>query len=86
LLFGPEGDLFVPITNTPPFDTVAGAGALRRYAVGKHDFDKHKSFTNFVPPKAQGGALSQPWYLTFGKTDPGTLAYDDDQEQEVENQ
>jgi DNA-binding beta-propeller fold protein YncE len=81
LLFGPEGDLFVPITDTPPFNVPpAGhdAGAVRRYAVGDKNFAIHKSFTNFVAPNAQGGALIQPWYLTFGRTDPGTLAYADD--------
>jgi hypothetical protein len=80
LLFGPEGALFVPITNLPPDDNAPGAGAVRRYAVGEKGFGKHKAFTNFVPPKAQGGALGQPWYLTFGKTDPGTLAYPDERE------
>jgi hypothetical protein len=57
LLFGPGGFLFVPITNT---------GAVRRYDVTKSSFP----FTNFVP---SGGPLGQPWYLTFGETDPGTL-------------
>ena len=64
LLFGPGGFLFVPITGNGP-DT----GAVRRYDVSD------KTFTNFVKPAAQGGPLGQGWYLTFGKTDPGTLAY-----------
>jgi hypothetical protein len=40
-------------------------GAIRRYDVTT------KAFTNFVQP----GTLGQPWYLTFGYTDPATLAY-----------
>ena len=60
LLFGPDGFLFVPITNT---------GAVRRYNVA------NKTFVNFVLPAAQKGPLGQPWYLTFGETDPGTLEY-----------
>jgi hypothetical protein len=60
LLFGPEEELFVPINGSGP-DT----GAVRRYNVAT------KTFENFVPP----GPLGQPWYLTFGETDPGTLEY-----------
>jgi hypothetical protein len=60
LLFGPGGSLFVPITSSGP-DT----GAVRRYDVST------KTFTNFVAP----GTMGQPWYLTFGNTDPATLAY-----------
>jgi hypothetical protein len=61
LIFGPNDDLFVPITGTGP-DT----GAVRRYNVTTD------AYTNFVAP---GGPLGSPWYLTFGKTDPSTLAY-----------
>jgi hypothetical protein len=60
LLFGPGGRLFVPITGGGP-DT----GAVRSYDVTT------RTFTNFVAP----GTLGQPWYLTFGNTDPATLAY-----------
>jgi hypothetical protein len=60
LLFGPGGRLFVPITSSGP-DT----GAVRSYDVST------KTFTNFVAP----GTMGQPWYLTFGNTDPATLAY-----------
>jgi len=61
LLFGPEGFLFVPINNT---------GAVRRYDVTDSSFP----FTNFVSP---GGPLGQPWFLTFGVTNPKTLGYGD---------
>jgi sugar lactone lactonase YvrE len=64
LLFGPEGRLFVPITGSGP-DT----GEVRRYDVTTGHFDV------FVPSSALGGALGQPLYLTFGNTDPATLAY-----------
>lgn len=62
--FGPGGQLFVPISGNGP-DT----GAVRRYDVHT------KAFTDFVAP---GGPLGQGWYLTFGQTDPATLAYDTD--------
>ncbi len=39
---------------------------MRRYDVTT------ETYTNFVAP---GGPLESPWYLTFGKTDPATLAY-----------
>jgi streptogramin lyase len=64
LLFGPGGGLFVPINGNGP-DT----GAVRRYDV------KTKTFTTFVAPAAQGGPLGAPFYLTFSKTNPATLAY-----------
>lgn len=69
ILFGPGGFLFVPITNIPPFNSGPDTGAVRRYDVA------NKTFENFVLPAAQGGPLGQPWYLTFGKTDPGTIEY-----------
>jgi hypothetical protein len=65
LLFGPGGRLFVPISGIFGPD----AGAVRRYDVTTKQFDV------FVPPHAQGGPLGAPWYLTFGKTDPATLEY-----------
>jgi DNA-binding beta-propeller fold protein YncE len=66
LLFGPEGLLFVPISGNGP-DT----GAVRRYNVST----KTRVLPDFVPPAATGGPLGAGWYLTFGKTDPSTLAY-----------
>jgi len=60
ILFGPGGKLFVPITGNGP-DT----GAVRSYDVAA------RTFTNFEAP----GTLDSPWYLTFGQTDPATLAY-----------
>jgi WD40 repeat protein len=57
LLFGPRGDLFVPMSNT---------GEVRRY-----DPDT-KAYRSFVPV---GGGLVEPWFLSFGRTDPATLKY-----------
>jgi len=65
LIFGPGGRLFVPITGNGP-DT----GSVRRYNVAT------KAFDVFVPADAQDGPLGQPWYPTFGKTNPSTLSYE----------
>jgi hypothetical protein len=78
LLFGPKGLLYVPITglgpNTggPP-DAPFGysTGAVRRYNVKTRE----RVVPDFVLPFLQQGPLRQPWYLTFGNTDPATLAY-----------
>jgi hypothetical protein len=68
LLFGPGGFLFVPITGDGP-DT----GSVRQYDVSANI--SPPSFNVFVPPRKAEGKLRVPWYLTFGKTDSGTLAY-----------
>src|SRR5262249_33761448 len=61
LLFGPGGGLFVPITTIG----VPDSGTVRRYDVSTKTYDV------FV----DHGPLVQPWYLTFGRTDPATLDY-----------
>ncbi|WP_129690884.1 hypothetical protein [Gottfriedia acidiceleris] len=71
ILFGPDGKLFVPINGDGP-DT----GSVRKYNVHHH----HKTFDVFVPPASLGGPLGIPWYLTFGNTNPATLAYGCDQD------
>lgn len=65
ILFGPNDKLFVPITGNGP-DT----GSVRRY-------NEDKTFDVFVPSAFANGPLGSPWYLTFGKTNPATLAYED---------
>ncbi len=60
LLFGPDGKLYVPISGPGP-----STGEIRRYDVAT------KSFEIFV----QSGILGSPFYLTFGGTNPATLAY-----------
>jgi hypothetical protein len=62
ILFGPGGFLFVPISGNG-----ADTGAIRRYDVQNH------AFTSFVA--ATTSPLGSPDFLTFGKTDPETLAY-----------
>jgi len=64
ILFGPGGKLFVPISGGDASTT----GRIRRYNVQTKAFDVFAD----VPTSPQ------LWYLTFGKTNPGTLAYDDD--------
>lgn len=68
VLFGPINpageNLFVPISGGGP-DT----GAIRRYNPST------KTFSTWVAPAAQGGALGEGWYLTFGQTAPDTLSY-----------
>jgi hypothetical protein len=64
VLFGPGGKLFVPNTFGGP-----DQGEVRRYDVSTGAFDV------FVPSVANGGPLVNPWFLTFGQTDPFTFAY-----------
>ena len=67
LLFGPGGFLYVPMSGGGGPDT----GAVRRYNVA------YGTYRIFIQPAAAMGNLQQPWYMTFGNTDPGTLAYSD---------
>jgi hypothetical protein len=60
LLFGPRGYLYAPISNT---------GEVRQYNVQTTP----PSFAGALVQR--GGPLQQPWYLTFGNTDPATLNY-----------
>lgn len=62
LLFGPGGKLFVPISGSADPTQI---GSVRRYDVSTKRFDV------FVP----SGSVQAGWYLTFGQTDPSTLAY-----------
>ena len=76
ILFGPKGKLFVPITGALDPDTgdpIDLTGSVRRYNV------RSKKFKEIVPPYKDGGPLGVPLYLTFGNTDPATLAYHHDQ-------
>jgi hypothetical protein len=61
LLFGPGGKLYVPISNT---------GEVRAYDV----MTRH--YTTFIPAASKDGPV-WPVYLSFGKTNAATLAYDE---------
>jgi hypothetical protein len=74
VLFGPGEYLFIPIAANGPL-----TGAIRRYDISHHEFVTPDFVpAGFIPPAtpANGGVMS-PYYITFGRTDPGTLAYDD---------
>jgi hypothetical protein len=64
LLFGPGGFLFLPISGNGP-----ETGAVRRCDVSQASC---LATDDFVQP---GGLLISGWYLTFGQTNPETLAY-----------
>ena len=73
LLFSPFGSLYVPIYHADAKGNPTGHGEIRRY----DNIDVlHNTFTVslFVGPGSPGDLIA-PWYLTFGKTDPATLAY-----------
>jgi len=63
ILFGPGGALFVSILDKKGINN--NLGELRRYNVLIHSYDV------FVP----NGVVFQPYYMTFGNTDPATLEY-----------
>jgi len=65
LLFGPGGNLFVPISGPPGGPET---GEIRRYDV--------LTKKELLPPFVQSGILGSPFYLTFGGTNPATLAYE----------
>lgn len=77
LLFGPGGKLYVPITGQGP-----GLGLPYGPSTGEvRVYDVHaKTYTVLVPPFLKGGPLTEPWFLTFGRTDPRTLAYGRDRD------
>ena len=67
LLFGPGGHLYVPISNT---------GAVRNYNVRAEKCQTEGNCPFAELKQTQGAELEGPQYLTFTKTNPGTLAYE----------
>jgi len=68
IIFGPEGNLYVPINGGDPTTT----GQLRRYNPKTNVWDV------LVPANAAGGALGSGWYIIFRNNDPATLIYRDE--------
>lgn len=68
LLFGPGGALYVPISG----GSTAYTGSVRIYDLTTEP----EPYTVFVPATSADGPLVNPRYLTFGQTDPATLAYE----------
>ncbi|WER49961.1 hypothetical protein CupriaWKF_22930 [Cupriavidus sp. WKF15] len=67
ILFGPGGNLFIPISSNG--QNPLTAGQLRRCNI------KTKACDVIVPANTAGGALLNPWYLIFRKSNPATLNY-----------
>lgn len=68
ILFGPDGALFVSIIDRGALGN--NLGELRAYDVPS------KTYVVFAANVADGGALLQPNYMTFGGTNPVTLSYE----------
>ncbi len=68
LVFGPDGALFVSSLDRGALGN--NLGELRQYDVAT------KTYVVFAANVTEGGALLQPIYLTFGKTNPTTLNYE----------
>jgi DNA-binding beta-propeller fold protein YncE len=67
ILFGPGGDLFIPISGGDP----ATAGEVRRCDA------RALSCKTLVPANSAGGPLFAPFYLIFEDSNPATLDFDD---------
>jgi hypothetical protein len=67
LLFGPQGLLYVTITQLDASGMATGVGSVRRYNVAS------KQYHDLVPPQTY---LALPTLFTFGGTNPATLTYE----------
>ncbi len=68
IVFGPAGKLFIPITEASLNDGTESGG------VWTYDPASQQT-ASFVATSVFDPLLLSPWYLTFGQTDPATLAY-----------
>ena len=76
IIFGPGGNLYVPISGGE------ATGQVRRCN------SRTKECHVIVPANASGGALQSGWYLIFRKSDPATLRYGsqgEDQDHDKQN-
>jgi streptogramin lyase len=71
IIFGPGGNLYIPISGSDPQTT----GQVRRCN------PTTKACDIIVPANAAGGALLSGWYAIFRNSDPATLEYVDQQNQ-----
>jgi hypothetical protein len=74
ILFGPEDRLYATVVGLDNSGNFNFVGSLRAYDI------RTKQFRTIVRPgtPAANGGLSLPSLLTFGKTNPATLVYEDD--------
>jgi hypothetical protein len=83
LLFGPGGRLYVPITGPGSVNGLppgVSTGEVRVYDVRTRTYPNPRPYPYqvLVASFLKGGPMEEPWYLTFGKTDPATLGYRED--------
>lgn len=69
LAFGPGGQLFVPVLVSSAYFQ-RSAGGVWKYDPASQQFDR-----SFIPHDYFASVMTEPWYISFGQTDPATLAY-----------
>lgn len=75
LAFGPDGELYIPTAHAT-FDTGPFGGVFNTVTGGVLKYDPATNATSaFITPSLADPTLEFPFYLTFGKTNPATLAY-----------
>jgi outer membrane protein assembly factor BamB len=69
LIFGPQGNLYIPITVRSLVSPRAAGGVWKLNPVTK------QVDTSFIPVDFDLPIMVQPWYAAFGKSDSATLNY-----------